>query len=179
VPHPLELQYGLTAEDLLDALSRRFRAKVALEGVVAEVQLEKRLRDLEARQVIARYDAHDLDGYPDFSIWLPGRPEPYRIEVKNVRDALDAYRQQGREVAYKVEVQKTRAAQSDASSRYLAVCLGKKTGNWTDFRFVATSDLQRHRSYPAKLAVMHPVPLPGTAVFAPWHSRLEDLLATL
>ena len=154
--HPLELQYGLTAEELLDALNRRFRAKVALEGVVAEVQLEKHIRASASLGVIARYEAHDKDGYPDFSVWLPHRSDPLRIEVKNVRDAHDAYRHRGQVVAHKVEVQKTRAAQGNASSRFydaglfqiLAVCLGKQTGNWTDFRFVATQHPKRHPIYP-------------------------------
>ena len=39
--HPLERQYGLSAYELLDALDKRFRAKVTLEGAVAEVQMEK------------------------------------------------------------------------------------------------------------------------------------------
>ena len=30
--HPLEVEYGLTADELLDAIEKRFRAKVTLEG---------------------------------------------------------------------------------------------------------------------------------------------------
>ena len=40
--HPLEAQYGLTAYELLDAVNKRFRLKAALEGAVAEVQMERR-----------------------------------------------------------------------------------------------------------------------------------------
>lgn len=187
MPHPLEQLYGLTADELLDALSRRFRAKVALEGVVAEVQLEKKIRALLEKGVIERYTAHDLDGYPDFSIWLPGRKDELKIEVKNIRDADEAYRTKGIIVGYKVEVQKTRAATGDSSSRFysvdlfeiLAVCLGKKTGNWSDFFFVKTKDISRHPSYQNKIAVMHKVPLPGIGDISPWFRNLEELLVVM
>ncbi len=73
--HPLEAQYGLTAYELLTAVNKRFRLKVALEGAVAEVQMEKKIYPLVGN-VIERYEAHDLDGHPDFSIWIPGRKKP-------------------------------------------------------------------------------------------------------
>jgi len=187
MPHPLEELYGLTADELLSAINNRFRAKVALEGAVAEVQLEKRIRELRKEGIIERYEEHDLDGYPDFSIWLPGKQEALRIEAKNVRDADEAYRIKGEIVGYKVEVQKTRAATSDASSRFystdlfeiLAVCLGKQTGNWTDFLFVKTSNLSRHPVHQHKIAVMHRVPLPSHENINPWFRSLEELLATI
>ncbi len=182
--HPLELQYGLTADELLDAINRRFRAKVTLEGAVAEVQLGKVAKALTDSGLISKYEEHDIDGYPDFSIWIPGRRQHLCLECKNVRDSDEAYRSKGEVVAYKVETQKTRTSQGDPSSRFydidqfeiLAVCLGKKTGKWTDFMFVKTSDLARHPKYPSKLAVMHKVPLPNATVLAPWHADLGDLL---
>ncbi len=146
----------------------RFRARVTLEGAVAEVQLDKKLNEMEQSGTIFDYKRHDKDNYPDFSVWpYEGGPEQM-IEVKNVRDAKDGYLKKGRYYAYKVEVQKTRAATSDASSRnydvdqfdILAVCLGKKTGDWKNFLFVRTSDLARHSKYPNKLAANHKVPLP-------------------
>lgn len=106
--HPLESQYGLSAYELLDALSKRFRARVTLEGAVAEVQMEKKIKALVGT-VIERYETHDLDGHPDFSIWLPGAKKPLLAECKNVRDRDEAYREGGQVVAYKVETQKTRA----------------------------------------------------------------------
>ena len=33
MPHPLAEEYGLTPDELLDAINRRFRAKVTLEGL--------------------------------------------------------------------------------------------------------------------------------------------------
>jgi hypothetical protein len=115
--HPLAVQYGLTASELLDAVSNRFRLKVALEGAVAEVQMEKKLQALVG-SIIERYEAYDQDGHPDFGIWLPGRPERLLAECKNVRNHDEAYREGGEIVAYKVETQKTRASQGNPLSRY-------------------------------------------------------------
>lgn len=187
MPHPLELEYGLTAEELLDAMNRRFRAKVALEGVVAEMQLGKKLEALAADGVIDQFVAHDEDGKHDYTILLTGSSDPIRIECKNIRNSEEAYRSKGKVVAYKIEVQKTRTSNNDASSRFysanqfevLAVCLGKKTHDWTQFRFVKTVDLARHKAHPLKLAVMHKVPLPDEENKAPWFHTLTALLETL
>jgi hypothetical protein len=184
--HPLEAKYGLTAYELLDALAKRFRAQVTLEGTVSEVHMEKKIQALVGT-VVERYEVHDQDGYPDFSIWLPHRRQPLLAECKNVRDADEAYRAGGEIVGYKVETQKTRAAKADPSSRYyavgqfdvLGVCLGKKTGNWEDFLFAKTSDLAPHRTHPGKLAVMQRVPLLGTEDVGPWFENLGGLLRTI
>src|SRR5437868_3094570 len=97
--HPLELKYGLTAHELLDAINGRFRLKVALEGAVAEVQMGKSIESLIG-SVAARFESHDLDGHPDFSIWLPGREKPLLAECKNIRESGkeggEAYREKGK-----------------------------------------------------------------------------------
>jgi hypothetical protein len=185
--HPLELKYGLDSEDLLDAINSRFRLKVALEGAVAEVQMARKIEAIVG-SVIDRYELHDLDGHPDFSIWLPGRLGPIFAECKNVRESGkaggEAYREGGKIVAYKVETQKTRAATGDPTSRYydvtqyhvLGVCLGKKTGDWSDFMFVRSVDLLCHVKHSHKLAVMQRVPLPDAENAEPWYADLADLL---
>ena len=160
---------------MLDAISRRFRAKVTLEGAVAEVHLAKIVHSAYERGVLERFEEHDLDGHPDFGLWLPGMERPLLLECKNVRDSDEAYRSGGAVVAFKVETQKTRMSAGDSSSRFygvdqfdiLGVCLGKKTHNWTDFRFVRTRDLAAHGTHSGKLAVMHRVPLPGAAELGP------------
>jgi hypothetical protein len=108
--------------------------------------------------------------------------------AKNVRESGkaggEAYRRGGKIVAYKVETQKTRAARGDATSRYydisqyhiLGVCLGKKTGNWSDFMFVRTIDLVCHGEHSHKLAVMQRVPLPDAENIRPWYADLAELL---
>ena len=182
--HLLEARYGLTAWELLDALENRFRARVALEGAVAEVQMEKKIRALVGT-VVDRHEVYDIDGYPDFGIWAKGHPNPLLAECKTVRDTEEAYRSGGEVVAYKVETQKTRASRGDPTSRYygvgqfhiLGVCLGKKTGSWSEFMFVRSADLVRHRTHEGKLAVMQRVPLPGSEL-APWFDDLGRLLMT-
>jgi len=174
-------------------MDKRFRAKVTLEGAVAEVQMEKQIRALLVAGTIARYEEHDLDGYPDFTIWLPNRPEPILAECKNVRNTKEAYRSEGVITGYKVETQKTRTSNADRSSRFygvdqfhfIGVCLGKKTKNWAQFLYVRAQflyvrveHLAVHRTHPGKLAAMQRVPLPDSSNVAPWTNTLSDLLAT-
>ncbi len=183
--HPLEIEYGLSADELLDAVYSRFRLKVALEGAVAEVHLQKNIETLKSSGFLARSEEHDLNGYPDFTIWTKKSDKPLLLECKNARD--DDYRGKGAITAYRVETQKTRAAKSDPSSRYygtsqfdiLAVCLGKKTGNWSDFLFIKINDLARHSYYTNKLAVMHRVPLPESDDVSPWYHSLAELIESL
>jgi hypothetical protein len=122
--HPLESKYGLSSSELLDAIIGRFRLKVAVEGAVAEVQMEKRIKALVGT-VVERYEVYDIDGQPDFGIWLPKRPKPLFAECKNIRESGkkggEAYRKGGKIVAYKVETQKTRAAKGDPTSRFYGV----------------------------------------------------------
>ena len=182
MPHSLEQEYGLSADELLDAMARRFRARVTLEGAVAEVHMAKHVAPLVG-SVLRGYEAYDVDGEPDFGLFLPdGRR--VLAECKNVRDRDEAYRSKGEIVAYKVETQKTRTSGGDPTRRFygvdqfdiLGVCLGKKTGDWTRFMFARTADLARHAKHPSKLAVMQRVPLPDVDDFGPWS---PDLRATL
>lgn len=186
--HVLEVEYGLTKDELLDAINRRFRAKVTLEGAVAEVHLGKHIQHLVDMGVIARFEAHDRDNYPDYSIYLPNNPDKaLRVECKNIRNADEAYRKGGEIVAYKVETQKTRASKGDKSSRFysfgqfeiLAVCLGKKTHDWTQFMFIESKRLAKHSEYKKKMAVMQRVPLPDSQIAPPWYTTLESLIEGL
>lgn len=186
--HALEEKYGLTSAELLDAINARFRLKVAVEGAVAEYQMAKHL-DVLVGTVIEKYEQHDEDGRPDFSIWLPGRKTPLLAECKNIRESAklggEAYRAGGKIVAYKVETQKTRAAKGDPTSRFygieqyhiLGVCIGKKTGLWSDFLYARTIDLARHAVHAKKLKVLQRVPLPDAADLQPWYTDLAQLLA--
>lgn len=186
--HPLEKKYGLSSTELLDAVEARFRLKVAIEGAVAEFQMAKHMVRLCGTSITS-YKQHDDDGRPDFSIWIKGRSNPLLAECKNIRESKkpggEAYRVRGQIVAYKVETQKTRAAKGDPTSRFygveqyhiLGVCLGKKTGDWSDFLFARTIDLERHATYTQKLKVMQRVPLPTAEDLRPWYADLAELLA--
>jgi hypothetical protein len=185
--HPLEKKYGLSAAEMLEAINRRFRLRVALEGAIAEFHMEKHIRNLVGSAIV-RFETHDVDGHPDFSMWLRKKKRFLLAECKNVRESGkeggEAYRQGGVIVAYKVETQKTRAAKSDPTSRLygvdqfqiLGVCLGKKTGDWSQILFARTIDLQRDTKNLHKLAVFQRVPLPDAKDLRPWYNDLGKLL---
>lgn len=172
MPHPLEHKYGLTAQELLDAIDKRFRLKVALEGAVAEVHFERKLRIASREGWLTGYESHDLDGMHDFTVvTLPG--VSIRVEVKTIRNGPRP----------QVELQKTRAAKGDPSSRYydrhhfdvVAVCVGRHTGDWSEFRYALVRDLPPHRLHPDKLQVMHPIPDQQEST-PRWFSRFQDVI---
>jgi hypothetical protein len=172
VPHLLELKYGLTYQELLDAIDRRFRLKVALEGAVAEVHFERKLRIAAQEGWLKEFESHDVDGMHDFT-FLTLRGASIRVEVKTVRN----------EKKPKVEIQKTRAAKGDASSRFydrthfdvIAVCMGRHTGDWSEFRYALVSQLPAHKEHPLKLQVMHPV-LDDSTHPVTWFAQLQGLI---
>jgi|SRR5215210_1504040 len=91
LPHPLEDEYNLTAGELLDMINERFRLKAALTGAVAEVQCEKRLVALRESGVISLHEHHDIDDYPDFTIFPSEEGPELKVEVKNAREYRAAY----------------------------------------------------------------------------------------
>jgi len=172
MPHQLELKYGLTAQELLDAIDKRFRLKVALEGAVAEVHFERKVRIAAKEGWLTSYESHDLDGLHDFTVvTLSG--VSIRVEVKTIRNGPKP----------QVELQKTRAAKGDPSSRYynrnhfdvVAVCVGRLTGDWAQFRYALVNDLPYHRDYSDKLKVMHAIP-ESEETNPRWFSRFQDVI---
>jgi hypothetical protein len=171
--HALELKYGLTAEELLEAIDKRFRLKVALEGAVAEVHFERKLRIASREGWLASYESHDVDGMHDFTV-VTRAGAAIRAEVKTIRNGPRA----------QVELQKTRAAKGDPSSRYydrghfdiVAVCVGRATGDWSQFRYALVRELPSHKNHPAKLQVMHTVSDEGEMASPRWFSRFQDLI---
>jgi hypothetical protein len=175
MPHPLEVKYSLTAQELLDAIERRFRLKVALEGAVAEVHFERKLKVASQEGWLKAYEAHDVDGMHDFTaVTLDGLA--VRVEVKTIRNGK----------VVQVELQKTRAAIGNPGSRYydvshfdvVAVCVGRQTEDWSQFRYALVRDLPRHTGYADKLKVMHPIPVDEEAV-PRWYSRFKDVIDAL
>lgn len=145
--HPLELQTGLTARQILDVIWGAFRLQVAVRGGVAEYHLERYLKSLRGIDSVQRLDE---DGRPDFEISSGGRA--WFIECKNV---LRRSSPRGP----RVDFQKTRAAKGDPCSRYysansfdvLAACLHPVTERW-EFRFCRTGDLASHPRCPGRLS---------------------------
>jgi hypothetical protein len=145
--HPLELQLGLPASDILHIISGAFRLAAAVRGGVAEHHLERYLREVQG----VRNIRHIIeDGKPDFEVEY--RRRPFLIECKNVL----ARTQQG---LPKVDFQKTRASKADPCSRYyrptqfhiLAACLHPVTLKW-EFRFTQTGTLAPHPKCQGRLA---------------------------
>ncbi|MFZ1702005.1 MAG: hypothetical protein WBO10_13995 [Pyrinomonadaceae bacterium] len=172
MPHPLESKYGLTSQELLDAIDKRFRLKVALEGAVAEVHFERKLRIASREGWLTSYEGHDVDGMHDFTV-VTLSDVAIRVEVKTIRNGPKP----------KVELQKTRAAKGDPSSRYydlthfdvVAVCVGRFTGDWSEFRYALVRDLPSHRNHPKKLQVMHSIP-DAEDTEPRWFSRFQDVI---
>ena len=50
--------------------------------------------------ILHDFEEHDSDGYPDYTIWLPGDGSGQLIECKSIRDVDEAYRKGGVDVAY-------------------------------------------------------------------------------
>lgn len=165
-PHPLEQQFGLSAQQILDVIWSRFRLGVAVRGGVAEHHLGTYLRSLPG---VTSVTGIDRDGSPDFEVIYHDRQ--FLIECKNV---LRKLRPDGKP---RVDFQKTRAAKGDPCSRYydsqafdiLAACLHPVTEAW-EFRFAGTSSLDEHEKCKGKLCQR--VVVDGTR----WKSDLRELL---
>ncbi|MEI6639640.1 MAG: hypothetical protein WCL46_07975 [Chlorobium sp.] len=163
---------ALQPKSCLTAIDKRFRLKVALEGAVAEVHFERKLRIASREGWLTSYESHDRDGMHDFTVvTLSGIF--IRVEVKTIRNGPKP----------KVELQKTRAAKADPSSRYydrnhfdvVAVCVGRSTGDWSQFRYALVRELPGHRNHPDKLQVMHSIP-EGAETNPRWFSRFQDII---
>jgi hypothetical protein len=87
MPHALEIQYGLTAQELLEAIDRRFRLKVALEGAVAEVHFERKLKVASQEGWMTSYESHDIDGMHDFTL-ISLNGHELKVEVKTIRNGI-------------------------------------------------------------------------------------------
>lgn len=170
IGQPVERLLNASARDILDALENGFRARADLKGKLAELFAARYLDALQMRGVIDRYEWQDLDGEPDFIVWLRGGPA-ITVEAKNVRSGTGPLR---------AETQKTRASKGDPMSRYyradqfdiLAVCLYNRTGAWT-YAFARIHDLRRLATDDRYLEVIQLIPQP---VSPPWTTDMAGLL---
>jgi len=184
----LEEIYGITPAELLDAIGSRYRLEVAFERAVAEYQMAKHIAPLVG-SAVDRYEFHELHGCPNFSIWLTSRKSPLRVMCRSVYEnnkaSRGAFLRNNKIVAYKVKTQRTspectkRQLYSYDHYSILGVCLGKKTGDWCDFLFARTIDLDRHPAYSDKLAVYQRLPLPEQHEKSPWYASLAELLSRI
>lgn len=165
--HPLEVQLGLSAREILDVISGAFRLAAAVRGSVAEHHLANHLRGVPG---VRRVVPIDRDGEPDIELYYKSR-EPILIECKN------ALRQPPADGIARVDFQKTRAAKGDPCSRYyrpdqfdvLAACLHPVTERW-EFGFCFTANLTPHSTCEGRLSSRVIVRGPD------WKSSIESLL---
>ena len=164
--HSLELNFDLTAHQILDIIHNRMRLEVAVKGGVAEFHLGQLLQSDSA---VSSVTSLDQDAQPDFDV-LMSDGRTVLVECKNVSPEPYANGD------YKVEVQKTRATSGDPAGRLyrpeqfdvVAACLYSPTRKW-DFRFIRSSQLERHGTHGDRLAATH-------RVDARWSPTLRDAL---
>ena len=165
-PHPLELELGLSARQILDMIDGAFRLEVAVRGSAAEHHLATYLGAVPGMDEVTAIDA---DGQPDFRVVYRGGP-PVRIECKNVLRRLSRG-------MVKVDFQRTRAAKNDPCSRYyrpsefevLAACMHPITEQWR-FKFCRTRLLPPHRDCPNRITSNVVLDGPG------WVDDIDQLL---
>lgn len=152
--HNLELNFDLSAHQILDIIQSRLRLTVAVNGGVAEYHLGVLL---ESDPTVSAVTTMDQDAQPDFDV-LMSDGHRVLVECKNVSPEPYANGD------FKVEVQKTRATSGDPAGRLyrpdqfdiVAACLYSPTRRW-NFRFIRSSQLARHASHHDRLAALHRV----------------------
>ena len=193
--HPLEVEFGLPAREILDAIKDRPRCKMNVRGAVAEHHLGKYLQRLLQRGDIDNYQPLFSDQEPDYRVTFKGKH--YLIECKNVEvakwtpeDQLQKPRASGVTEPIKIDFKKTRtqnAASEDPAARsqgvqgrnyergkfsVLAACLARRSGNW-EFRFIGVQNLKPHEVHSDRLSDKVQVDI---TVEDLWKSNLTDAL---
>lgn len=177
--HPVEIELGASARDILDAIAAGFRAKIDVKGKLAELYLARQFESLRLSGAIGGFRWNDRDGLPDFSVSLEGADVV--MECKNVRSpSAKEVAKPGTIRKPRVELQKTRNSKDGAPTRgysvgefdALAVALYNQTGRW-EYVHCLTSDLARRPKDPGRLEVMQPVPLQPSGI---WKGSLLDVL---
>ena len=157
--HPLEKKLNASADDILTAIERGFRAQVDVKGKLAELFMSRKFDALREAGQIDCYVWQDIDGKPDFIVTYRGRE--LAVECKNIRN--ETYK---KPPAYKVELQKTRNSMDGTPTRgykvdefdVLGVSLFNQTGEW-GYLFVPTKRLARRPRLEDFLVVMQRVPM--------------------
>jgi hypothetical protein len=147
--HVLAAELNLESNEILDLIESAPRLKMAVRGWVAEVHLERLLRDLPT---VTECERIEEEGKQDLHVRICDGPR-MRIECKN---ALRRTRADG---SVQVDFQRTRASKKDACTRFyrpedfelLAACLHPCTEQW-DFRFIPTQQLDPHGKCPGRLS---------------------------
>lgn len=159
-PQALLTEWRGTAEDVVEAVSHGFRAKVDVKGKLAELMLFRDLTGAANRRKITKVDWPDEDGRPDFLLTVGHRK--IVVECKNVRSLTPKAPADG---PIRVELQKTRNSMDGTPTRGYAVghfdilsaCLFNRIGKWR-FLHIASRHLDRRPQDPERLVAMQRVP---------------------
>ena len=173
--HPLETKLSASADDILSAIERGFRATIDAKGKLAEFFLSKELQRLEKLRVIEDLVWFDEDGKPDFTLVYHKRK--LRVECKNIRSP-DPKRKRD---SFRVELQKTRNSKDGTPTRaygidhfdILSVCLFNRTAEWS-YLHISALRLGRRPDAANLLEIMQPVPERGPA--GHWKDTIADAL---
>jgi transcriptional regulator with XRE-family HTH domain len=152
--------WKVAATDLVEAVSRGFRAQVDVKGKLAELMLYRELERLKKHGEIQNIEWVDEDGRPDFIVKWNDRQVV--IECKNVRSP-DSKRKSKESI--RVELQKTRNSKDGTNTRayrtdqfdILSACLFNRTGDWS-FVHIAARHLQPRDGASGFLKIMQEVP---------------------
>jgi hypothetical protein len=135
--HALEVEFGLSAREVLDIINSGNHCKIAVRGAIAEGYLIRYLRGPQERGEVDGFEDFDRDGYPDCRVDYRGHA--FLVECKNVKaDDRQAHR-------VEIDFQRTRNPIGRPWERYylptefdvVAACLWNRTGRW-EHLFAAT-----------------------------------------
>lgn len=141
--HPLEVELGLSYQEILDMIEDRFRLKAGIRGGAAEWHLQSYLKEVPGVTKVLQIDE---DGKPDFEVTYKRRSKAVTLECKNVLRTLT------KNNLPRVDFQKTRASKGNPCSRYytprqfdiLAACLHPIKEAW-EYQFIPVASLAPHK----------------------------------
>jgi hypothetical protein len=173
--HPLEEQWGTTAEAIMTAIARSSDlTQRGIRGILAEATFE----EVILPEVTAQgWGAATIIGHQAYNFLLQRASKQVRIQVKLQRregGVPKEYAARSRASLncspgkmYVVEVQKTRGGERYGRKTrpyrfgdfdILAVNLHPSTGNWRDFIYTVSSWLLPRPTQPKLIEIMQPVP---------------------
>lgn len=172
MPHPLETEFELSSDEILNVIDRSPRCKQMVKGFVGEYHLEKVLNKLKADGILQAVERIDADGQPDFRIRSSART--FLVECKLAMTAKPTSLGD-----IKVDFQRTRNSPADPLSRFykrgnfdiLAACLYNQTKRW-EFRYIRTADIPVDRKV-GKDCLIKNLRYPGGL---PWYDSLIPLV---
>jgi transcriptional regulator with XRE-family HTH domain len=176
--HPLEEKLNATADDILSAIDKGFRATIDAKGKLAEYFLFQELAALQTAGRIADLVWSDADGKPDFEFTFNGRR--LRLECKNIRSPDGKRKSDG----WRIELQKTRNSKDGTPTRaysvdhfdLLSVCLFNRAGRWS-YLHIGSHRLERRPENQNLLVIMQAVPESGPS--GHWKRNILEALSDL